>query len=162
MKSLFIFLIFICFSWTAVAQLPAVRLKDIGGREVKADTLANGGRPFIVSFFATWCKPCLRELAAIHEVYADWQEETGVRLVAVSIDEAQNMQRVKPLVDAAGWDYDVLLDPNSDLRRAMGVGSIPHVFVFDGQGKVALSHSGYADGGEEELIETVRALIQKP
>lgn len=147
---------------SAWAQLPAVRLRDTAGREVQTDTLANDGRPFIISFFATWCKPCLRELAAIHDVYPDWQEETGVRLIAVSIDEAQNAQRVKPLTDAAGWDYEVLLDTNSEFRRAMGVQGIPHVFVIDGKGHVALSRSGYAEGSEEEVIEKVRELTNRP
>lgn len=162
LRHLFALLLLSTLCLNAAAQLPSVRLKDTGGREVQTDTLSNGGRPFIISFFATWCKPCLRELAAIHEVYPEWQEETGVRLVAVSIDEAQNAQRVKPLADAAGWDYEVLLDTNSELRRAMGVGAVPHTFVVDGTGRVVLSHSGYADGGESELIETVRQLVSKP
>ena len=143
----------------AYAQLPAIKLKSIDGREVSTDTLNNNGKPFIISFFATWCKPCNRELNAIHEVYEDWKEETGVKLYAISIDEAQNVQKVKPLVDGYGWEYEVLLDPNSDFRRAMGVPLIPHVFVIDGNGKVALNRSGYTEGGEEHLIEVVRELI---
>ncbi len=141
------------------AQLPAIKLKSIDGREVSTDTLNNNGKPFIISFFATWCKPCNRELNAIHEVYEDWKEETGVKLYAISIDEAQNVQKVKPLVDGYGWEYEVLLDPNSDFRRAMGVPLVPHVFVIDGNGKVALNRSGYTEGGEEHLIEVVRELI---
>lgn len=143
----------------AYAQLPAIKLKSIDGREVSTDTLNNNGKPFIISFFATYCKPCNRELNAIHEVYEDWKEETGVKLYAISIDEAQNVQKVKPLVDGYGWEYEVLLDPNSDFRRAMGVPLVPHVFVIDGNGKVALNRSGYTEGGEEHLIEVVRELI---
>ena len=97
---------------TAYAQLPSVKLKDINGKVIDTATLSNDGKPFIISFFATWCKPCNRELKAINEVYPDWQDETGVRVIAVSIDEAQNAQKVKPMVDAAGWEYQVLLDPN--------------------------------------------------
>lgn len=146
-------------SVASYAQLPSVKLKDIDGKVIDTATLQNDGKPFIISFFATWCKPCNRELKAIHDVYADWQDETGVRLVAISIDEAQNAQKVKPMVDAAGWEYQVLLDPNSDFRRAMGVNMIPHVFVIDGQGKIAESRSGYTDGGEQHLLEKVRELI---
>ena len=144
---------------TASAQLPKVMLKSIDGKSVSTDTLSNNGKPFIIDFFATWCKPCNRELKAINEVYADWQDETGVRVVAVSIDEAQNAQKVKPMVDAAGWEYQVLLDPNSDFRRAMGVNMIPHVFVIDGNGKIAESRSGYTEGGEQHLIDKVKELI---
>lgn len=142
------------------AQLPSVKLKDINGKVIDTATLSNDGKPFIISFFASWCKPCNRELKAINEVYADWQDETGVRLVAISIDEAQNAQKVKPMVDAAGWEYQVLLDPNSDFRRAMGVNMIPHVFIVDGNGKIVESRSGYTEGGEQHLIEKVKELIK--
>lgn len=155
-------LVLLCgFTGMAFAQLPSVKLKDMNGKVIDTAKLSNDGKPFIISFFATWCKPCNRELKAIHEVYPDWQDETGVRVIAISIDEAQNAQKVKPLVDANGWEYQVLLDPNSDFRRAMGVNMIPHVFVIDGDGKVAESRSGYTEGGEQHLIEKVRELIEK-
>lgn len=143
----------------AHAQLPSVSLKTMDGKTINTAKLNNGGKPFIISFFATWCKPCNRELKAIQEVYADWQDETGVKVIAVSIDQAQNIQKVKPLVDGNGWEFDILLDPNSDFKRAMGVNMIPHVFVIDGNGKIAESRSGYTEGGEEHLIEKVRELL---
>lgn len=161
-KQILFFLLLCClFAGTAYAQLPSVKLKDISGKTVDTATLQNDGKPFIISFFATWCKPCNRELKAIHEVYPDWQEETGVRVIAISIDEAQNVQKVKPMVDANGWEYEVLLDPNSDFKRAMGVNLIPHVFIIDGEGKIAESRSGYTEGGEQHLIEKVRELLAK-
>ena len=138
------------------AQLPAVTLKTIDGKTVRVDTLNNNGKPFIIDFFATWCKPCNRELDAIAEVYEDWQKETGVKIFAVSVDQAQNIQKVKPLVDNHGWEYDVLLDPNSDLKRALGIQAIPYVLVCDGEGKIVYKHMGYTDGEENELIEKVK------
>ena len=143
----------------AYAQLPSVQLKDLEGKTVNTAELSNNGKPFVISFFATWCKPCNRELKAIHEQYADWQEETGMKVIAVSIDQAQNINKVKPMVDGEGWEYEVLLDPNSEFRRAMGVQMIPHVFIIDGKGKIAESRSGYTDGAESHLIEKVRELI---
>ena len=138
------------------AQLPAVTLKTIDGKTVSVDTLSNNGKPFIIDFFATWCKPCNRELDAIAEVYEDWQKETGVKIFAISVDQAQNIQKVKPLVDNHGWEYDVLLDPNSDLKRALGIQAIPYVLVCDGEGKIVYTHMGYTDGEENELIEKVK------
>lgn len=142
------------------AQIPSFQLKDINGKTVDTATLSNDGKPFIISFFATWCHPCLRELSNVAEVYEDWQEETGVRVIAVSIDEAQNANKVKPLVDSKGFEYEVLLDVNSDLKRAMGVGNIPHVFLFDGEGKQVYSHMGYKNGDELELYEHVKELVK--
>ncbi|MGN0069917.1 MAG: TlpA family protein disulfide reductase [Prevotella sp.] len=141
------------------AQLPSVKLKTLDGKTIDTSELDNDGKPFVISFFATWCKPCNRELKAIHEVYADWQEETGMKLYAVSIDQAQNINKVKPLVDGEEWEYDILLDPNSDFLRAMNIRNIPHVFIIDGQGKIVFSHSGYTDGGENEIIEKIRELV---
>ena len=143
------------------AQLPAVTLKTMEGKTVRTDTLSNDGKPIIIDFFATWCKPCNRELTAISEVYDEWVEETGVKLIAVSIDVAQDINKVKPLVDNHGWPYDVLLDPNSDLKRALGINMSPYVLIVDGSGNIVYKHNGYTEGAEEELIEKVRELVGK-
>ena len=158
--SLMLILLVVAVATAHAQKLPSVTLKTIDGRTVQTDTLSNNGRPFIIDFFATWCKPCNRELNAIHEVYEEWQQETGVKIFAVSIDQAQNINKVKPLVDSYGWEYDVLLDPNGDLKRALGVQMIPYVLIVDGQGNIAYKHNGYTDGAENELIEKVRELIK--
>ena len=145
---------------SAFAELPSVLLKDVNGNTVNTAELSNDGKPMVISFWATWCKPCKRELKAISEVYPDWQDETGVKLVAVSIDEAQNAAKVKPLVDGMNWEYEVLLDPNGEFKRQMGVSDVPHAFIVDGQGNVVWSHKGYVDGGEEEIIEELRKLAK--
>ena len=150
-------LIMVC--TTVSAQLPSVMLKTLDGKTIDTSKLNNDGKPFIISFFATWCKPCNRELKAIHEQYAEWQEETGVKVIAISIDQAQNINKVKPLVDSEEWEYEILLDPNSEFRRAMGVQMIPYVLVCDGKGNIVYRHNGYTDGAETELIEKVRELI---
>lgn len=158
----FIFSLMICLLagyGIAQAQLPAVTLKSIDGSTVNIETLSNDGKPFIIDFFATWCKPCNRELSAISEVYDEWQEETGVKIIAVSIDQGQNINKVKPLVDQNEWEYDVLLDPNSELLKALGGQMIPYVVVVDGKGNIVSKHSGYTDGAENELIEEVRKLV---
>ena len=139
--------------WSA---LPAVQLKDINGKPVNTAKISNNGKPIIISFWATWCKPCIRELKAIHELYPEWQDETGVHIIIVSIDDAQNAQKVKPLVDGLGWEYEVLLDPNGDFKRAMNVQAVPHVFVIDGKGNIIHNHSGYTDGSEQELYELIK------
>ena len=159
----FVFLSFMALVFsieTVQAQLPAITLKTMNGVEVRTDTLANDGKPFIIDFFATWCKPCNRELDAISEVYEEWQEETGVKIFAVSIDQAQNINKVKPLVNNHNWEYEVLLDPNSDFLRAVGGQMIPYTLIVDAKGKVVYKHSGYTDGAETELIEKVRELLK--
>lgn len=159
MKKILFLVVALAMALPSMAELPSVALKDINGNSVNTAELHNDGKPFVISFFALWCKPCMRELKAIHEVYPDWQDETGVKVIAVSIDEAQNEQKVKPLVDGRGWEYDVLLDPNGEFKRQMGVTDIPHVFIVDGNGNIVWNHKGYVDGGEEEIIEKLRELV---
>lgn len=161
LKSLAILLAVVLCAPTINAALPSVKLKDLRGRTVDTATLNNNGKPMIISFFAGWCKPCKRELNAIADVYADWQEETGVRLVAISIDKAQDSSKVKQAVAADGWEYEILLDPNSDFMRAMGIQQIPHLLIIDGNGKIVESRSGYTENSEGHIIEKLRQ-ITKP
>ena len=134
-----------------------ISLKTLDGKTVQSSVIQNDGNPIILSFWATWCKPCNTELDAIKEVYEEWQEETKVKLVAVSIDDARSAARVKPWVDGKDWPYEVYLDQNKDLARAMNVGAdVPYVFVIDGNGEIVWMHKGYQPGSEEELIEVVK------
>lgn len=160
MKKILLCMLFGLMSICGYSQIQKVVLKDINGMSISTDTLSNDGKPFVISFFASWCKPCNRELDTISEVYDDWQEETGMKLIAISIDEGQNSQKVKPFVDNHSWTYEILLDPNSDFRRAMGISMIPHTLIFDGTGKLVFSHSGYQDGAEEHIIEIIRELTK--
>lgn len=161
MKRILSIIAFAIVSLATYAQLPSVQLKTIDGKAIDTATLSNDGKPFAICFFATWCKPCNRELKAISEVYADWQDETGMKIYAISIDQGQNIQKVKPMVDAEGWEYDVLLDANSDFLKALGVQMIPHTIIVDGEGKIAKQHSGYQEGSEIHILEDIKKLLNK-
>ncbi len=136
-----------------LAQVPNLTLRDINGKQVNVQQLCSNGKPTVLSFFATWCKPCLRELNAIADMYDEWQETTGVQLIAVSIDRAQDIEKVKPLVYGNNWDYVVLLDQNNDLMRQMQVQTVPHIFVINGVGKIVEQRNGYTDGEETNLYK---------
>ncbi|MCB9170504.1 MAG: TlpA family protein disulfide reductase [Flavobacteriales bacterium] len=145
-------------SLTAQGSLPSVSLRSMDGKTVDTKTWNNGGKPMIVNFWATWCSPCKRELTAIAEKYDQWQEETGVKLIAVSIDDARSSARVAPYINGQDWEYEVYLDPNGDLKRAMNVNNIPHTFLIDGNGKIVWQHANYEPGDENELYKKVKEL----
>jgi len=142
------------------SQVPAINIFDIDQSPFNTSDLQNDGKPIIISFWATWCTPCVKELNTIMESYEDWQDETGVKLVAISIDDARNAARVKPFVNGQSWEYEVYLDKNSDFRRAMNVVNVPHTFLIDGDGNIVYSHNSYAPGDEEELYDKVLELVE--
>lgn len=140
--------------------LPLVNLQTIEGEETSSEAIQNDGAPIIISFWATWCKPCIKELNAIHDLYMDWQDDFGVKLVAVSIDDSRNSLRVQPFVNGRSWDYEVYLDPNSDFKRAMNVGNPPHTFVLNANREIVWQHAGYVPGDEYELYDVVQKVAQ--
>ncbi|MCD4747309.1 MAG: TlpA family protein disulfide reductase [Bacteroidales bacterium] len=151
----------ICFSQTKEKQLtklPSVDVKTMGSETFNTADISNDGKPIILSFWALWCKPCIKELSAIADIYEEWQEETGVKLIAVSIDDARSSSKVLPTVNGKGWDYEVLLDANGDFKRAMNVNMIPHTFLLNGKGEIVWQHTSFSEGSELELIELVRKL----
>jgi cytochrome c biogenesis protein CcmG, thiol:disulfide interchange protein DsbE len=139
-------------------KLPSVSVVDLSGKKIITSELTNNGKPFIISFWATWCKPCVKELTTISEVYQDWQEETGVKLIAVSIDDSRSSAQVKTLVNGKRWEYEVLLDANSDFKRAMNVNAVPHTFIVNGKGEIVWQHTSFSEGSELELINLVRKI----
>ncbi len=136
-------------------KLPAVKVETLKGSSFDISLLENNGNPIVISFWATWCKPCKKELNTIAEVYEDWQDETKVKLVAISIDDTRSKMRVAPYVNSSDWDYEVYLDPNSNLKRAMGVSTVPHTFLLNGKGEIVWQHRGYVDGDEEVLYKEI-------
>ncbi len=139
-------------------KLPFVKLKNLEGKLVDVSTISKDGNPTIISFWATWCRPCKAELNTIAKEYDIWQKETGVRLVAISIDNSRSFGRVEPYIQSQAWDYEVLLDPNGELKKAMNVTNIPHTFLLDGKGNIVWDHNNYAPGDEKELYKQIKKI----
>lgn len=141
------------FNTPATTSLPSVQLKDLSGKAVDTGTISNDGKPVLICFWATWCSPCKKELNTYHDLYADWQEETGVKIYAITIDDQRTVNSVQPYVNSVGWEYEILLDVNKTFSQAMGVNSPPHTFLLDGSGNIVWQHVGYSAGDEEEVHE---------
>ena len=149
-------LVSVCFSQSR--KLPKVKVKTLENKNFDISKLENDGNPIVISFWATWCKPCKKELNNIADVYEDWQDETGVKVVAISIDDSRSMSKVIPCVNASDWDYEVYLDSNKDLARAMGVSTVPHTFLLNKNNEIVWQHKGYVDGDEIKLLKEIKKI----
>ena len=138
-------------------DLPAINIKALNGNEINFKTFGSSDTAIIVSLWATWCVPCIQELEAISDQYDDRQKETPFKLIAISIDDTRTSQRVKPFVVGKGWPFEIYLDVNSDLKRALNINDVPHVLIVK-KGKIVYQHNGYVAGNEEELFEFLKNL----
>lgn len=143
---------------SAQKELPSVNIKNLSGEVVNIQDFGKNGKITVISFWATWCAPCKRELDAIAEIYEDWQADYDMELIAVSTDNARQFPKVKPMVDSKRWDYIVLSDVKQDLQRALNFQTVPMTFLIDQNGKIVYEHSGYSPGDEYELEDKIKAL----
>nr|WP_321231850.1 TlpA disulfide reductase family protein [uncultured Psychroserpens sp.] len=157
MKTLTTLLLALTMSSFVFAQdvLPKMQIKTLDGDAISLEDISKNDQLVIVSLWATWCVPCKNELDAISDVYDDWVDETNVKLYAVSVDDSRTVKRVKPLVSGKGWEFDILLDTNSDLKRQLNAPTIPLTLLVKNN-KIVFRHSGYTPGSEDELYEKIK------
>lgn len=161
MKSISLLLVilaiqFNCFAQTA--KVPSIQLKDLDGKTIDTSKLSNDGKPILICFWATWCSPCKKELNVYTELYEEWQEKYGVKIIAVSVDDQRSVSRVAPYVNSVSWDFDILLDTNKQFMQAMGVLNVPHTFLIDANGNIIWQHNNFSDGDETEVEEQLKKL----
>jgi len=150
-------IVFLMFTLQANAQkeIPNISVKDLDGNSLNMNEITKEKGVKIISFWATWCVPCINELDAISEVYDDWKDETNVELIAIATDDARTKKRIKPLINGKGWEYKILLDENQDLQRSLNITTIPHVIVIK-DGEIVFRHTGYFPGAENQLYDEVK------
>jgi len=160
---LIIFVISIAFGFTHPVEkrLPNVTIANLQGKPVNIQEYVTKGQITVLSFWATWCSPCKRELDAISELYPKWKSDYNTRLIAITIDNARALTQVKPIIEEKGWEYDVLVDSKQELQQALNFQAIPQTFVIDPEGNIVFQHEGYTPGDEYELEKFLQKLSGK-
>ena len=155
MRKLFMFCFLFTVLFASAQDIPEVTVKNLVGDDILTSEFTNSKDIKIISFWATWCVPCINELDAISELYTDWQDETNVEVIAIATDDARTKRRIKPLVNGKDWEFEVYIDENQDFKRALNVNILPYVIVVK-DGKIIHTRTGYTQGSEEELYEIVK------
>lgn len=143
-----------------MSSIPSVDLKTLDGKTVNIKDYISEDKVTVISFWATWCSPCKRELDAIMDVYPDWQDEYDVQLLAITIDDARSLAKVPALVETKGWEYTVLADVKRELQKSLNFQTVPQTFLIDKKGEIVYTHSGYSPGDEYELEDEIKKIAE--
>ena len=138
--------------------LPNVEIKRLNGETVNIQEYGKKGKIIVISFWASWCSPCKRELDAIAELYPEWQEKYNLEVVAITIDNARAMSKVRPILEQKAWPFEILSDADQELQQALNFQAIPQSYVIDKSGEIVYEHSGYQPGDEYALEEVLEGL----
>jgi len=162
MKTHLLLLLLCCAALALTAQenkrLAPAKLKTLEGQTIDAQEIPQEGRITVISFWATWCSPCKKELDAILDYYDEWKEKYNMELVAVSVDDSRTAAKVPAMVAQKRWPYRILHDFNKEFQITANVAQVPYTLVIDSKGNIVYEHTGYAPGDELELEEQLKML----
>ncbi len=140
-------------------DLPKTQIKDLSsGKKVEFNSIVTKGRVTVISFWATWCIPCKKEIKNISNVLPTWKKEVDFDYATVSIDEVRAEGIARTYAISQGWNFPYYIDPNSDLKRSLNFQNVPFTLIIDKNGKIAFSHIGYEEGGEAEILKKIKEL----
>ncbi len=142
---------------TVASAVPAWTLRTSDGKEASLQGALAGG-PVLVSFWALWCAPCLRELPHLDRI----ARETAGRLTVLAVNEdgPRSVARVRPYLHSRKLGLIVPLDTAGEVAQEMQVGdALPFLVLYDAHGREAYRRVGYREGDEVALRARVTELL---
>ena len=138
-------------------KAPGFTLPDLEGKKVELKSLLGDG-PVLISFWATHCKPCIKELSRLQKLYPEYRKK-GFEILAIDVDGPRSVGRVKSKVKGLKWKFPVLFDINKDVYRKYQVLGIPHTVLIDQGGNIRYTHTTYRPGDEKTIWKKVDQLF---
>jgi len=124
-------------------------LKDFDDVRYELKSIVDTSRVTILSFWASWCEPCRKELVELNRIARELHAQ-GVSVVTVNIDEDKDIIKAQRFLLSHGTTINVLYDRLSVARAQYGVTTIPRMFLIDRKGIVRADHRGFKDVAEIE------------
>ncbi len=113
-----------------------------------------GKNVIVLDFWATWCKPCLREMPHVNALYEKYKEQ-NLQVLAISIDTAASKSQIKPTVNRYKFTFPILLDTDNNVIRHYSPNrNVPHLVIIGAEGAIVREFCGYKPG-DEKLVENI-------
>ncbi|MCS5632845.1 MAG: TlpA family protein disulfide reductase [Candidatus Marinimicrobia bacterium] len=138
-------------------MLPDLSVRLLDGKQVRLSALLEEG-PLLVSFWATWCAPCKKEMIFLEEFHQKYNENS-FRVLAISTDSPKSMSKVKSYIRAKKHTFLVGIDPNQEIAKKMNALLMPTTLILNKDRKVSWYHQGFIPGDEKEIEAQIRAVL---
>jgi len=138
-------------------MLPDLSVRLLDGKQVRLSALLEEG-PLLVSFWATWCAPCKKEMRFLEEFHQKYNENS-FRVLAISTDSPKSMSKVKSYIRAKKYTFLVGIDPNQEIAKKMNALLMPTTLILNKDRKVSWYHQGFIPGDEKEIEAQIRAVL---
>ena len=138
-------------------MLPDLSVRLLDGKQVRLSALLEEG-PLLVSFWATWCAPCKKEMIFLEKFHQKYNENS-FRVLAISTDSPKSMSKVKSYIRAKKYTFLVGIDPNQDIAKKMNALLMPTTLILNKDRKVSWYHQGFIPGDENEIEAQILKLL---
>jgi cytochrome c biogenesis protein CcmG, thiol:disulfide interchange protein DsbE len=143
------------------SEAPPFAARTLDGQAVTRTLEDYRGKVVLLNIWATWCTPCIVEMPTIEALHREFKD-TDLRVVAVSIDQAQTEHAIRDFVKALGLTFEVLHDAEGDITRAYQAMGYPETFVIGRDGVIRKIVIGATDWNSEGNRALVRQLLAEP
>lgn len=163
MKKIIVFAFFAFLGLQVYGQsnLPTTSIKTMKGSSVPFNEIIKPGKVTMISFWATWCVPCKKEIKAVRDKLKDWHKAADFEYITISEDDSRATAMVRSYARSQGWGFPAYQDPNNDLKRSLAFQNVPFTIIINKKGEIVYRHTSYSEGSENDLFEKVKELAEK-
>jgi peroxiredoxin len=134
-------------------SLPKVKIKSLKGKRISSEKIV-GEKYTLMSFWATWCVPCLKEMKELNIMHHKY-EDNNFQVVGISIDDTKTAKKISTILKSKKISYPIYLDTEQKFFGKFNSESLPFSMLVSPEGKILWEHSGYIPGDEKEIESVI-------
>ncbi len=136
--------------------LPDIQIYNQKGKKVKLHKSLQEDKISVISFWATWCKPCLSELRSYSTNYENWKEDLNLEIYTIAVEDPIMMDKARSYAEMHNWDFQQFYDERAQATKTFGFENLPYTLVYAPDKSLIYSSNNYLQGDEQKLEDAVR------